>query len=278
MQNSPVWQGVLAVMAGLAAVWGAAAADLPERDTRSPTFDELMPRWELGDRWVVETVSQPLQVRGETSTQPVCRPIQWQFAVQRFEKSLTDDCYRVEINCLAAGAEQPSTVLWIDRKSRALRQIQTQLPVPGGFRTVTQSYEFAGGQPSPVLGPLTALPVDLPLFLGDQAKGMQTFTYETRMGPPGVKNVGELGFAHQIEQQVTPVASSEVKGLLSDSYAKSLTEQPTVEVRLKAYDRQVRQLWQPGLPWPVYSDSGSTVCRLVKVIPAGQTDEQQREP
>lgn len=286
MQDQASWRGLLAASAALALAlaFGASAAEppkrdsateTPKRDTRSPTFDELMPRWDLGDRWVVETISRPLQLREEMSVETVCRPIQWQFAVRKFEKALTDDCYRVEIKCLLGGARQPATVLWIDRKSKALRKIQTQLPVPGGFQTVTQSFEFSSGQPSPVLGPLTALPVDLPLFIGGEAKGMQTFAYETHLGTPGVKNVGELGFAHQIEQRVTPVAYSEVKGLLNDSYAKSLTEPPTVEVRLKDHDRQVRQLWQPGLPWPVYTNAGSTVCRLVKVIPAGQENEDE---
>jgi hypothetical protein len=32
--------------------------------------------------------------------------------------------------------------------------------------------------------------------------------------------------------------------------------------------RQVRQLWTAGVPWPVYSDNGITISRLVKVIPA----------
>lgn len=266
----------LVALAGLAMAWRALAADGPPAETRSPaatrspTFDELIPKWDLGDEWVVETTSRPLQIRDEAGPETVCRPIQWQFAVQRFEKTLADDCYRVEIKCLVEGAEQPTTVLWVDKKSRALRQIQTQLPTPDGFRTITQSYEFSSGQPSPVLGPLTALPVDLPLFVGGEAKGMQTFTYETHTGPPGTKKVGELGFAYQVEQQVTPMTSEQVKGLVHDSLTKGLTNEPVVEVQLKNGLQQVRQLWQPGLPWPVYSKNGSTECRLVKVTRAGQ--------
>ena len=140
----------LVVLAGLAAAArGAepAAAD-PARATRSPSFEQLIPKWELGDQWIVETTSRPLQVRGTAAAEAVCKPIQWQFAVARFEKQLTDDCYRVEVKCLAAGAAQPATVLWIDKQSRAIRQIQTQLPVPGGFRTITYNYEFSSGQPS----------------------------------------------------------------------------------------------------------------------------------
>jgi hypothetical protein len=270
--------GGLVALAGLAVAFGAPAADEPQRDTRSPSFEQLIPRWDLGDQWVVETTSRPIQMRGETDAQTVCRPIQWQFAVQRFEKALADDCYRVEVKCLLEGAPQPTTVLWVDKKSLALRKIETQLPVPDGFQTITQSYEFSSGQPSPVLGPLTALPVDLPLFLGDQTKGMQTFTYETHDGPAETKKVGELGFAYQIEQQVTSVSSEEVKGLLNETFTKGLTKQPVVEVQLKSGQQQVRQLWQPGLPWPVYSKNGSTECRLVKVIPAEQKPDEEREP
>lgn len=257
---------ILAV-GGLAGALAARAADQPQRDTRSPSFDQLIPRWELGDSWIVETVSQPLQTRGDASAPSRLKPIQWQFAVQRYEKTLSDDCYRVEVKCLAEG-QQPTTVLWVDKKSLAIRQIQTQIPTADGFQAVTQSYEFSSGQPSPVLGPLSALPLDLPLFSGNQSKGMQTFMYETHAGKPGEKAVGELGFAHQVEQQVESVATEQVKGLVHETYTKSLSAQPVVEVKLKSGERQVRQLWQPGLPWPVYSKNGSTECRLIKVIPA----------
>ena len=248
---------------------GAPAPEQLKPQTRSPTFDELMPRWELGDRWIVETKSRPLQVRGDTGPDTFCRPIQWQFAVQRFEKTLADDCYRVEVKCLLAGAAAPSTVLWIDKKSLAVRKIETQLPVPGGFRTITYHYEFSSGQPSPVLGPLSALPIDLPLFVGGEAKGMQTFAYQMHTGPAETKEIGQLGFAYNVEQRVNSIPSEHVKGLLNETFAKSLAYVPVVEVRLKSGNRHVDQLWQPGLPWPVYSKNGSTECRLVKVIPAG---------
>ena len=141
----------------------AAEQEDPER---SVSLAQLKPQWELGDKWIVETQSRPVQVREELADQVAIRPIQWQFTVQRVEKTLENDCYRVEVRCLLPGPEQPATVLWIDRKSNALRKLQTQLPVPGGFRTMTENYHFADGQPSPVLAPINALPVDLPLLLG----------------------------------------------------------------------------------------------------------------
>lgn len=258
---------VLASLLGLAMACLGWAADLPERGDRSVDVDQLRPQWQTGDRWVVETASLPLQMRSAGIAQAKSQPIRWQFAVQSYEKVIGDDCYRVEIRCLESG-QQPATVLWIDKKSHALKQMQTQIPVPGGFKTVSESYEFASGQPSPVLGPLNALPIDLPLFQGGQSKGSQSFTYEANVGPAGQKAIGDLGFAYEIQQEIAAVEPDQVKGLVAESFTKSLESKPVVEVKLRRFDRQVRQLWQPGQPWPVFSDNGTTTCRLIEVIPA----------
>jgi len=258
---------VLASLLGVAMSCLDWAADSPGRGDRSVDTDRLRPQWQTGDRWVVETSSSPVQMRGPGIAQAKSQPIRWQFAMQSYEKVIGDDCCRVEIQCLESG-QQPRTVLWIDKKSGALKQMQTQIPVPGGFRTVSESYEFAAGQPSPVLGPLSALPIDLPLFQGGSSKGLQSFTYEANIGPAGQKAVGDLGFAYEIQQEIAPVEPAEVKGLIADTFTKSLENQPVVEVKLRRFDRQIRQLWQPGQPWPVYSDNGTTKCRLIEVIPA----------
>lgn len=262
-----------AMLVGLGMACLVWAADSPQDGNRSIDFDQLRPQWQMGDQWVIETVSLPVQVRGTGIAQAKTQPIRWQFAMQKYEKVIGDDCYRLEIRCLEEG-QHPTTVLWIDKKSHALKQIQTQIPTVDGLKTVTESYEFAGGQPSPVLGPLSALPLDLPLFQGGQTKGMQTFNYEANIGPAGAKAVGDLGFAYEVQQEISQPQPEQVKGLVDDSFKKSLENKPVVEVRLKRFDRQVRQLWQPGQPWPVYSDNGITTSRLVEIQPAEKHPEQ----
>ncbi len=255
--------------------WALAAEPAATEAARGASMDQLMPQWNLGDGWVVETVTAPVQVRGDrTQWKTQARPIQWQFAVQKYEKVINDDCYRVEVRCLEDGPSQPVTVLWIDKQSRTLRQIETQFPVAGELRTVVENYQFSSGQPAPVLTPLTALPVELPVFQGDQAKGLQTYSYQVSSGPAGTKALGELDFAYQVEQEVNKPEPDHVKGLVADSFAKDVAVQETVEVRIKGFDRQVRQLWQKGLPWPVYSDNGTTVSRLVKFNAAGGDAQQ----
>lgn len=230
-------------------------------------LDQLKPQWQLGEQWIVETTTRPIQARGKLDGERG-RPIQWQFAVQKYEKVVADDCYRVEVRCLLEGPQQPSAVLWVDKKSQTLRQITTQIPIPGGFTTLTENYEFPNGQAAPVLGPLNALPVDLPLFRGGESKGMEKFSYDANIGPAGTKAIGDVGFSFDVEQEVSLAQPEQVKGLLADEFTKDLVAKPAVEVKLKRSDRQVRQLWQAGLPWPAYSEDGRTSCRLIKVTKA----------
>lgn len=282
---------LLLLAGGLLSVWPTAILGQPaaEQTTqRSAAVQPLVPNWNLGDKWTVEAVGRTVQAR-RGGALPTMRPIQWQFALSKFEKSLTHDCFRVEVRCLESQDGHPLTVLWVDRDSRTLRQVTTEIPVPGGFQQMTLSYEFEAGQPGPVLGPLTALPIDLPAALASNAKGLEAFQYTASIGPPERKEVGELAFAHDVEQRVAPIPAADVRQLLTGAFAKSLdgeslskslsdealTERPVTEVRLKSAGREIRQLWQTGSPWPIYCDNGYCVSRLVSPSAAPAVKEQR---
>jgi hypothetical protein len=239
----------------------------------APRLDSLVPQWELGDQWTVETVSRPLHVRGDTSQAVASSPLRWKFEIQRVEEPLQAECFQVEVTCQAEGRGLPKSVFWLDRDSFALRRITTHLPVPGGFQEMTMSYDSVSGQPAPILGPLTALPIDTPVLYSG-TKGLQNFSYTSHFGATGRKELGDVGFAHQVEQQVSEVPQDEVrklfhqhfaKSLADDAFAKSLAARPVTEVRLKSHGREIRQLWQSQRPWPIYCDNGYTVSRLISV-------------
>ncbi len=228
--------------------------------------EQYKPQWKTGDQWVVETASLKLQSR--TAAKPERgKPLQWQFTVKGTEKLAETPCYKVEVRCLE-GKNQPVTVLWVDQRSMTLRQVQSQIMVQGNYRTVTESYQFKD-RAAPVLAPLTALPLDLPVFpAGAQAKGIsEDFTYKSTIGD-GTKSLENLSFQFKVEQQMSPADPKEAKGLLADDFAKSIEAKPVLDVKIKSFDRNVRQLWQPKLPWPAYTDNGQTVAKLVKVTPA----------
>jgi hypothetical protein len=236
-------------------------------------FDGLVPKWEPEDRWVVETVSRPIHVPAEASDAVNSTPLRWHFGVSTSKDALSADCFRVEVKCEGEGEGIPKTVFWLDRDSFSLRRITTYLPVPGGFEEMTMSYDSGSGQPAPILGPFSALPIDTPVLYAG-TKGMQTFSYTSHFGDRQHKELGDVGFAHQVDQEISEVPQDEVarmfsrhfaKSLADDPFAKSLTARPVTEVRLKSQGREVRQLWQAQRPWPIYCDNGYTVSRLVSV-------------
>jgi hypothetical protein len=233
--------------------------------------EQIKPRWRPGQKWEVETLSRQLPFGSNPGREPKPKAVLWEFTVLEPEKVAGQPCYRVQVQAKVGQRKQPMTTLWLDQKSMALRQVQTQLPVQGAFRTVTESYQTAGGQPSPVMSPLTVIPLDMPVFL-EGTKG-QKFTYEAVSGPEGKKDPGDVSFAFEVEQDVARASDADVKalqgkGLLTEDFTKDLAAKPFVEVKLKTYDRKVRQLWQAGLPWPAYSSNGVTQARLVRVLPA----------
>lgn len=284
MHNHAIWWtglllGLMGIIRGGPVPAGvpSSEADRGKEPGHEVNLEPLKPQWNVGDRWIVETSTLRIQVADKQRSPSRGRPVRWQFTVRGIEKRGEGECFRVEICPLLPGRAQPVTTLWVDRGSLGLRQFQTQLPVAGGFRTVTESYRPAGGQPSPVLGPLTILPVDMPVFLSGAEKGSTTFLYETIVGPAGEKAVGDVSFTMEVQQSVSRPKPEQIKGLWDDAFAKDLQARPVVEVQLKCFDRRIRQFWEPGRPWPTLIDNGTTQARLVKVIPAQPHDQPRVE-
>jgi len=258
--------------AGVLAMTGGARAAEQQGAERAVDPGTIRPQWQAGQQWTVETATRQTQADDPQRARTRGRPVRWQFTVEGTEKLDGRECFRVSIRCLLPGRARPASTLWIERGSLAIRQFQTQMLVQGQFRTVTESYQFAGGKPSPVLVPLTALPLDLPVLQSDGSKGAGSFSYRAISGPAGTKTVGEVDFAIQVRQRLSLPETEQIKGLLDDEYAKDLRLHPAVEVRLTAPGREVRQLWQAGRPWPVYADNGVTEARLI------QTGEGEEKP
>ncbi|PHR95733.1 MAG: hypothetical protein COA78_29635 [Blastopirellula sp.] len=226
------------------------------------------PKWSVGDQWVLETTSLQQQVSDSPNNKLRSPAIRWRFTVASIETIQQRPCYRIEILCLAKGRQQPATTIWVDQATATLCQLETQMPVAGGFRTVTENYHGVQGQASPVLALLTALPVDLPLLVAsNNTKNLGSFSYVTSTGLSSEKAIGDIRFTSEVKQTISTPKADQIKGLLDDRFAKSIEQQPVFEVNLQSHDRQVRQLWQAGRPWPIFTDNGQTQSRLIKVIP-----------
>lgn len=274
--------GLLVAATAALCVPSAARAQQPD-GPGGVTQDKFKPKWEVGQSWVVETVSQQQQVRRDPppgdKPQPQGqqqKPVQWEFKVEDVEKVGQQDCYKVKVQPKVEQqdqGQQPATTMWVNTQSMMLQKLQTQLPVQGGFRDVVETYSPGqAGQAAPVLSPLTVVPLEMPVFQEDKSKSIgksattTKFSYETTVGP--TKNAGDVGFAFDVEQEMSTDVPNEAKGLLADEFGKGLEKKPMVQVTLKNQTRQVRQTWQQNLPWPVLSNNGTTQARLIKFNPA----------
>jgi hypothetical protein len=203
------------------------------------------PKWQIGQRWIVETTRKTAHIAARTPT--ASRPVRWQFTVLRQERVGGKNCFRVAIACRSVEGV-PGMTIWVDTDTLALRQVETGLLVQGEVRWVTERYdsEDAG---SPVIGVLSALPLELPVF-SPRGSRSGRFDYRAVMGDDGDRPADDLAFAVAVEQSVTPARATPA----------------TYEVRLRSNGREVRQKWKSGLPWPSYSSSGGSTSRLVDVI------------
>lgn len=245
-----------------------AAPASPREQQQTDRPASVRPEWRVGDSWIVETQTRLLPARRDPGSREQGEPVRWQFQVQKTEKIGGQPCFLLEIRSLLKGRPQPVTRLWVIERSLAVRQLQTQLPTPAGLQTVTESYQFMDENPSPVQSPLTALPLDMPVFLDGRAKGVHVFRYKAVAGPHGQKGLGDTTFAFSIEQRLTPVQAAEVKDLVPVAFEKGVRSEPLFDVKLKTSHRAVRQIWRRGMPWPIYANNGSTVSRLVQFTPA----------
>lgn len=239
--------------------WHAArAADDPGGEHATPL---VPPSWKIGDTWMVETLTQRIQAREVTPDSEPAR-VRWQFEVTKIEKVAGNDCYRLDVKCLARGRIRPQATIWCDRKNLFLRQFQTQLAFNGRYRTVQESYACSKGPTAPVIAFVNALPLALPAFMPEGAKAGGTFVYESQPMPAGSKDPSIIRFAHTMDQQTQRADAKLLSKALPD-HAKALDDGSMVQITLQDHERSLVQLWKPGEPWPVYVDDGRTQARLI---------------
>lgn len=249
-----VWMVVVAPESGLRAAEPTGAAPVLER-----------PEWKVGDTWVVETATQPVQAREVVSADKATR-VRWRFRVAGTESVAARACYRIQIECLAKGALRPETTVWYDKETLFLQQFETQMPSQGAPRLVRESYSVPKGQYAPVLTPLNVLPISLPVFLPEGAKATGDFTYVSQPTPAGAKDVSVIRFSHQVRQTAT-APSSKSLDLYRTASAKAVDGGTLTEIRIQSPDGNLTQLWKKDSPWAVYCDNGRTQSWLVTETP-----------
>lgn len=222
------------------------------------------PEWKVGDSWVVETETDPIQ--GRSALLAAKLPLlKWKFVVAGEDKVQGADCYRIEVACIAGGSPTKAT-MWYDKETMFLRQLQTWVYAAGDRQSIVESFA-AGGKAirAPVLPAVNALPLDMPAFPQAGKKslaGEETFQFKSTPRAAGAKADDAVAFATQVKQKIGKPDAAGLKAIGPDR-SKSLTA--PVQVDLESSGRSVKQVWQSGRPWPEFSDNGRTRARLLTV-------------
>ncbi|MDO4576206.1 MAG: hypothetical protein Q4D98_13445 [Planctomycetia bacterium] len=224
--------------------------------------EELGLNWQLGDRWTIETqtIQSPASFRNKDGG-----TVEWNFQVAGNEKVSGKDCFRVEITCADSSRPQPNVTIWVDRDSGMLMRLTSRIPVDGKYTEYTESYSMADGVPTPVMGIIPSLPLDLPIFSRTlrNSKSLEPQVYESVAGTGQGKDINEMRFAYAVTQTVSALSTNQMKSLSNDD-----SDSQGVAVQIEAGNRKVEQVWKEGRPWPIYSTNGVSVSRLKGFTPA----------
>ncbi|MDO4583368.1 MAG: hypothetical protein Q4D62_04615 [Planctomycetia bacterium] len=227
---------------------------------------DIGPKWQIGDRWSVETqtIQTPASQKSERS-----RGVVWNFHVAGEEKVGEQDCFRVEITCADTRRKQPNVTIWVGRQTGMLTRLTSRIPMEGKYAEYTESYSMADGVPTPVLGIIPSLPLDLPILTeaARNSKSLEPAVYESVSGSGQTKNLNDVRFAYSVTQTISPVPQNRIKSLSENIHASE-----SVQVRISAGQHDVEQVWTAEKPWPIYSNNGVSVSRLKNFIPADQKE------
>ncbi|MDD3588523.1 MAG: hypothetical protein PHQ75_15180, partial [Thermoguttaceae bacterium] len=233
------------------------------QSTQQQVARKYGPQWKTGNSWIVETTNLQSQ---NAQTQTKTMPVRWKFEVKGIATLANHSCFLVEITCMEKGECQPHVYIWVDEVSGMLMRTLTYTWIKGRWHEHQETYIPKGGKSVAVFGSVPSLPLDMPVFGVRGAKSMEADTYETVTGPTGQKAIGQSGFVYQVKQSISPVSKELDKRFQSRKAkgAKSVSLKEAIEVGMNGGLNEVRQVWTPGTPWPVYSTNGASESRLVE--------------
>ena len=217
------------------------------------------PKWRIGQTWYIETESRQPQ----TDVPDTKWIAQWQFTIEAIDQFENSDCFRLAIT--PREHPEPKTIVWVDSQSFMIRRVDSQIPTPNGYVTVSEMYR--ANRPVPVLGPLSLIPLALPRFALDGLKsGNETERFEyNNSDQVGVKSDSEVAFATEVSQTVVMPNAESMKLFKTSPYVKNADHPNVLEVKLETRHETIRQLWDTSSPWPVFSENETSIARLLDV-------------
>lgn len=228
----------------------------------STSANDFIPKWRVGERWVVEANYRDLRNPGDIWM----APIRWVFKVRAIKNIFQQDCYVIQIYP-QKGNINVQAILWLAVKDlQALKVID--IYSLGGKVKKTER-EFNQSDPQPLLTNNSIVPYDLPVFpLTSKANTQNADGFDAyKTSAPektysNITKIGGLSFKRTFKQK-----SKSPDKQYADAFSQYTRGGQTFQVEISngKSNGGIVQLWKEGSPWAISSESRD---RKVKLIPS----------
>lgn len=232
----------------------------------------FVPKWKIGDRWILEASYRDMRSPGEVWMPP----LQWVFRVRNIKTWAGQECYVLHV-FPKTPEMKVQAILWLAVADlRPLRVIDIY---PTGEGVKSMERDIDPNNPQPLLAEDTLIPYDLPVFplvranrSLQNADGFNAYRSEPVAKKfASVTKVGGLSFKRTTTQK-NKMPEKQYADTFASYRGGSINESFQVELAEPRSNTSLIQLWQEGSPWAISSES---VARKIRLVPPQPPTEIQ---
>lgn len=218
----------------------------------------FLPKWKVGDRWLLEASYKDLKTEGE----PWMAPIKWVFQVRGMKNIHRQDCYVVHAYTQNRSLKMQAILYLSSIDLRPMRVIDI-FPTINGMKSKEKDVDPFHQEP--LISEESLVPYDLPVFPLVRRSIQQGDSLESYAAPAPktytkISQVGGLKFKKSVQQ--TGKSPDKQR---ADSLAAYRTggEMFQVEIFDPRSNDNLVQVWQEGSPWAISTESSARKVRLI---------------
>ncbi|MBI4865529.1 MAG: hypothetical protein HY816_01125 [Candidatus Wallbacteria bacterium] len=243
----------------------------------------FMPAWEQGMTWTVSTVYRRAQLGRPEPGEPAPKaewspPTNWVFLVSKVENRKDGRYYLVQVKDREHKSSALASLVFASYKlsdgDESLALLRGKfLRIVRDKRVVTDAELNEIGQaPRPVLHEQSLIPYDFPSLplVGPKAKE-RSRTFEVTIDAGGMQFAKDIVQKEETGLDPERIAGDEIRK--RSGFPSTPRERMVFVTLSREMDGALcRQIWVPGLPWPLFVESGDS--RSVLIFHSGEAREK----
>jgi len=227
---------------------------------QSPDRPAFIPKWNVGDRWILEATYRDLKSPGEVWLPP----IRWVFHVKSVKNIDRQDCYAIHIYSKNRSVKAQA-ILYLSTIDLHPMRVIDIYSTPSGMKNSERDIDTL--HPSPLLSEGALIPYDMPIFPLQKksvqgADGMKAYRAPKAKSFDKIRRIGGFSFKKTVQQSENVPTRQQ-----ADAFRAYKTGGEAFKVELfdSRSKENLTQLWGEGAPWALSSE---TPARKVKLIPS----------